>query len=51
MYKLTITAEGTAATASATYQTAEEAERAKAELLRLLKTPVEIKITPAGGDQ
>lgn len=48
MYKVTVTAGGTTATASKRCRTKREAERIKAKLLKLLQMPVSIEITPIG---
>lgn len=48
MYKVTVTAGGTTATASKRCQTKQEAEGIKEKLLKLLIMPVSIEITPIG---
>jgi len=49
MYKVTVTADGTTATASKHCRTIREAESIKAKLSQLLKMPVDIEIIHIGG--
>lgn len=51
MYKVTVTAGGTTATASKQCRTKQEAEEVKAKLLKLLQMPVEVEITPIGSSR
>lgn len=48
MYKVTVTAGGTTATASKECHTKKEAESIKAKLLQLLQMPVSVEVTPIG---
>lgn len=48
MYKVTVTAGGTTATASKECHTKKEAKHIKSKLLKLLQMPVEVEITPIG---
>lgn len=48
MYKVTVTAAGTSATASKECRTMKEAKSVKAKLTRMLKMPVDIEITRIG---
>lgn len=48
MYKVTVTADGTTATASKRCGTMQEAERVKEKLSQLLRMPVQIDIVRIG---
>lgn len=48
MYKVTVTTGGTTATASKLCRTQREAESVKTKLLKILRMPVEVEITPIG---
>ncbi len=48
MYKVTVTADGTTATASKRCRTLQEAERVKEKLSQVLKMPVQIEIVYIG---
>jgi len=48
MYKVTVTADGTIATAAKQCRTKREAESVKEKLAQLLKMPVQIDIVPIG---
>lgn len=48
MYKVTVTADGTTATASMNCRTKREAEKVKEKLSQILKMPVQIDIVHIG---